>query len=285
MFSFLLFFLSFLLGFWTHSAQAEEGAVPSVDFSVLPASAMVAQSDRSGTPHPVVARLLLDSEQVQIGKAFRLGVHLTMLPEWHTYWRSPGGVGKKTEITWKGPEQTKFSPYVFPVPHRYFDGASVSYGYSDQVLLYTDVVLPEGASGDIELSAQVRWLVCKTSCIMGNADLSTVVRIGSDTKASSFSVLFDHYAAQHPTPITNIEGIEVEYGLSVDKLHSEEKFAFVASIKPKEGIPLVVETEEGASTWPYVTPIFEGTLDAQYDEQGILPEVTLTKTADSTYFV
>ena len=283
MLSFLLIFYTLLLGLG--SAQAEEGNVPVVDFSILPSTAMVAKSDRSGNPHPVVARMLLDVEQVQVGVPFRLGVHLTMQKEWHTYWRSPGAVGKKTEILWNGPKNTTFSSYVFPIPHRYFDGASVSYGYSDQVLLYTDVVLPEGLSGEVELSAEVDWLVCKTSCIMGKADLKIPVSVGQETKPSSFVSLFNHFQAQHPTPLSKIQGIDVEYSLSVDKLHSEESFVFTSSIKAKEGVSLSVSTEEGQATWPYASPILEGNFDTQYDEAGIIPQILLTQSSEGALFI
>ena len=175
--------------FATSNARAD---VPVVDFSELPDTAVVQQNDRSGSPHPVVARLLTDKKNIQSGRPFRLGVHLTMENKWHTYWRTPGGVGKKTEIDWTGPLNASFTEYVFPIPHRYFDGASVSYGYEDEVLLYTDVVLPSGTQGNVELGAKVQWLVCKSSCIMGKAELSTVVSVSDSEENSSFYPLFEH---------------------------------------------------------------------------------------------
>ena len=192
MHAYLILIFGILWGYFL--APTAWADAPVVDFSTLSSSAVVEQKDRSGVPHPVVARLLTDKQKVKSGSPFRLGVHLTMEEKWHTYWRSPGGVGKKTLIDWQLPEASTASQYVFPLPHRYFDGASVSYGYEDEVLLYTDVVLPEGLQGSIELGAKVEWLVCKTSCIMGAADLKTSLVISENEASSPFSSLFDYYA-------------------------------------------------------------------------------------------
>ena len=258
---------------------------PAVDFSSLPSSAVVKQSDRSGAPHPVVARLLTDKQDVQAGRPFRLGVHLTMQDKWHTYWRSPGGVGKKTLINWQLPSSSKNSSYVFPIPHRYFDGASVSYGYEDEVLLFTEVILPEGTQGSVELGANVEWLVCKTSCIMGKAELKTLLNVTDNEQPSSFAALFDHYAAKHPTPLSEITEVTVSHDISVSKLHSEESFAFGLSIKPNDGDTLNIGVEKDSGVWPFFAPIVEGMFDHEFDDDGILPLTSLAKGKDGSIFV
>ena len=283
MYAYFLFLTGILWGIlFTPSAFAE---VPQVDFSSLSSSAVVEQSDRSGAPHPVVARLITDKSAVQEGGALRLGVHLTMEDKWHTYWRSPGGVGKKTMIDWQLPPSSTSSTYVFPIPHRYFDGASVSYGYEDQVLLYTDVVLPQGLQGSVELGAKVQWLVCKTSCIMGKADLKTSIDVTDTEQKSSFLPLFDYYMAQHPTPLSELGDVLVQKDISVSKLHTEESFTFGLSITPKEGKTLNVGVEKDSGVWPFFAPIVEGMFDHEFDDDGILPKTTVTKGEDGSIFV
>ena len=76
MFSHFILMLGLLWSF-VFCPQAFADA-PKVDFSTLSDVSVVKQSDRSGNPHPVVARLIADSKTVQPGVPFRLGVHLTM---------------------------------------------------------------------------------------------------------------------------------------------------------------------------------------------------------------
>ena len=77
-----------------------------------------------------------------------------MQDEWHTYWKSPGDIGLATDIKWTVPDGVATPPYEFPIPHRYFDGISVSYGYGEQVMFFTEVVLPQNTPpGDVTLGA------------------------------------------------------------------------------------------------------------------------------------
>ena len=71
MYTYFLFLTGILWGIlFAPSAWAE---APQVDFSTLSSSAVVEQSDRSGTPHPVVARLITDKSAVQEGGVLRFG--------------------------------------------------------------------------------------------------------------------------------------------------------------------------------------------------------------------
>ena len=141
-------------------------AAPTVDFSSLAATADVEPKAPDGTVHPVRARLLTDKASVAPGETIRVGLHLTQQPGWHTYWKSPGDIGLPTNIEWKVPDGFATSPYQYPVPQRFHDDDNISFGYENEVLLFTELTVPATATpGDITLAADADWLVCKTSCI------------------------------------------------------------------------------------------------------------------------
>ena len=101
MYTYFLFLTGILWGIlFAPSAWAE---APQVDFSTLSSSAVVEQSDRSGTPHPVVARLITDKSAVQEGGVLRLGVHLTMEDKWKFLMgvvdRLGSTVGRQLQVT------------------------------------------------------------------------------------------------------------------------------------------------------------------------------------------
>lgn len=128
----------------------------------------------------------------------RVGVRLVMEKDWHTYWQNSGDYGLPTEIEWKLPEGWTAGPIQWPLPHRITAGDIVTFGYDDEVLLMVDLT-PKGSVDEAALkqvSAKVSWLVCKESCIPGDAELtlSNPAR-GADAATTT---LFAKYAAQLP---------------------------------------------------------------------------------------
>lgn len=233
--------------------------VPTVDFSGLPESASVLKNDSEGKDHPVHARLLLDHDKVRPGQKVRLGLHFTQRPGWHTYWHSPGDIGLPTDITWSLPPGAESTPYVYPVPHRYDVEGIISYGYDDQILLYTDLTLPPDLpAGTITLGAKAKWLVCEVMCIPGEAELSLPVEVVSDATPdpNEFSKLFDYFTAQHPVDAKNANNLTVESALSTSGVQADGNFRAAFFVRGPEGAPIKFDQTEG--TWPAFTPIYQG---------------------------
>lgn len=254
------------------AAHGSGSGVPEVDFSVLPDSASVQALDHEGKKHPVHARLLADRDVVAPGETVRLALHLKQKPGWHTYWKSPGDIGLPTDITWTVPEGATTTPYQYPVPHRYDVQSIISYGYDDQVLFHTDVTLPADLpAGELVLGAQAKWLVCEVMCIPGEAELElplTVADQGGPTNA--FGPLIDHFAAQHPTPPTEVQGFMVETALSAEAVLPEAAFEAVFYLNPAGGPALEAPVE--VASWPAFTPIVQGSW--------MVSEVTVNATPD-----
>lgn len=266
---------------WTAGAGGS-GKAPAVDFSAVPASADVRPPGMGDQPHPARARLLVDQEGLRPGDTFRLGVHIEQDEGWHTYWRSPGDIGLPTQISWTLPEGASAAPFVFPKPHRYDVESIVSYGYDDQVVLFSEVTLPQDlAPGEHTFGAKVEWLICEVMCIPGGAELSlplTVVAPESATPArSSFAPLFDWFASQHPTPPTQLKGAAVEAALSVDRVRGEDPFEVAFLVTPTGSDVVDFEVREGEGTWPAFTPIVSNTW--------MVTDVSVTKTDAGALYV
>ena len=251
---------------WVSAGGAPSAAVqprsdaPIVDLSALPATADVRPAGMEDRPHPVRARLLVDRDGVRPGDTLRLGVHLTQDPGWHTYWKSPGDIGLPTDITWGLPAGTTAAPYQYPVPHRYDVQGIISYGYDEQVLLFTELRLPADLpAGDHTLSASVAWLVCEVMCIPGSAELALPITVSAATgpapTPATAAPLFDFFAAQHPVSPVQIDGAAIEAALSTTAVRGEDTFEVAFLVTPTGDEPVRFSTGEGAGSWPAFTPI------------------------------
>ena len=51
----------------------------------------------------VKAQLVADTQHIEPGQKFRLGVLYTIVPKWHIYWQYAGDAGIPTQIDWQLP--------------------------------------------------------------------------------------------------------------------------------------------------------------------------------------
>ena len=86
----------------------------------------------------VQAELFADVSAIQPGKPFWLGVHITIDPGWHVYWKNPGDAGLPTSATLSLPDGFTAGPLEFPTPSRFEQpGDIVVFGYENSVMLLT----------------------------------------------------------------------------------------------------------------------------------------------------
>lgn len=148
----------------------------------------------------VRAELLSDTDAATPGGAFTLGVRLTMKPHWHTYWVNPGESGEATQLKVSGPAGFEFSAIQWPLPSKIDAPGGISYGYEGQVLLLIPVKVgktaAEGTAATIRVDAS--WLVCKETCIPGQAKLSIDLPVRADAKPAN-SALFETWRGKLPS--------------------------------------------------------------------------------------
>lgn len=209
------------------TASPPPPAPPAVDFGTLDARADIQPIGRDGKDHPVRARLLAEDDVVEPGGKVRVGLYLTQQDGWHTYWTSPGEIGLPTSIDWSVPAKWGVGDHAYPAPQRFEAEELVSFGYDDQVLLIAEMDVPQDAEpGEYQVAAKAEWLVCKTSCIPGSAELTLPVEIGEAEKPADWSPLFEHFADQHPVSPESV-GLTTELVLSADAVRPYEPFQAV----------------------------------------------------------
>jgi thiol:disulfide interchange protein len=204
------------------------------------ASAGAAVTGPEKTPNARL-KLLLDRQRVAPGEPLRAGVLFDLTPGWHMYWRYSGQSGLPTELEWKVADG-QAGPLQWPAPHvfREADGFITTYAYGEQVLLASELRFAAGTAGPREVRVEADFLVCKTQCIPGKAELVRTVEVGgaSAPADAELAKLFDQYAVQVPVAPESL-------GLRIEALYSQ------SAIRPgdrfRAAIAAVSCAAEGAS--------------------------------------
>ena len=177
--------------------------------AVLPAAAQVV---RDG---PVGAQLASEGLSVQAGRPFSVALVLSMDPEWHVYWKNPGDSGLPTTIDWILPPGFAAGPLQWPVPQRFVTDGLVTYGYSGQVVLITEITPPKQFPPDavLKLAARAGWLACRVECVPGKAALSVSLRAlpGRPAADPRWAPAFSTTRSQLPAP-----RVAVDYSAAAD---------------------------------------------------------------------
>lgn len=109
--------------------------------------------------------------------------HLTIDPEWHTYWKNPGDSGIPTQIDWQLPAGWRASEILWQPPRRLAYGPLMNYGYSGNAYHVVQITPPEGFNeAELPIKATANWLVCKEECIPESAEINLVLQAGTPVK-------------------------------------------------------------------------------------------------------
>ena len=163
----------------TYTRMMQSIALPAILlallFGVRPASGQATPAEDT-SPHSA-AELLNEHATISPGKSFSIGLRMTMEPTWHSYWENPGDAGEATYIDWTLPEGFSAGPIQWPFPERIDAGPLTSYGYSDDVLLITEISPPADLPADttITIEASAYWLICADICLPAEEHLSTTL--------------------------------------------------------------------------------------------------------------
>ncbi len=148
-----------------------------------------APATRPGRAEPLVrAQLLADVDSIAPGATFTVGVMLHIKKGWHVYWKYPGDSGLATEVDFKLPKAFKAGPLRFPTPMRFTQpGDIVGFGYEDAVLLTARVTAPADlpAGRPVTIAAEVSWLACKETCVVGEAKLKLALPTAKQAAAAN----------------------------------------------------------------------------------------------------
>ncbi len=123
---------------------------------------------QTGAPHQPKVQIDLIAEKAAVAPGDRVTVALreAITLGWHTYWTNPGDSGEPTRISWQLPAGFSATATQWPLPKAIPVGPLMNFGYSDEVLLLSDISVPKNAAGDsFEVTANAKWLVCQEICV------------------------------------------------------------------------------------------------------------------------
>jgi DsbC/DsbD-like thiol-disulfide interchange protein len=154
----------------------------------------------------VKIELIPESAAVDARKPFWVGLLFHLDEGWHIYWQNPGDAGEPPKVQWQLPAGFTAGSILWPQPVRLGTGSVIDYGYENQVLLMTPLLMTpidrsasSAASSTPAISADVKYIVCREMCIPGKAHLT----LSSPSSAQQFSAwhqLFEQTQAQIPKP-------------------------------------------------------------------------------------
>lgn len=140
-------------------------SILTVALALLPALPLVAQ-----TQDDVLHGALLPGWQQDNGHRMA-ALHLTLAPQWKTYWRSPGESGIPPVFDWTGSRNLRAVRLHWPSPDVFLLNGMQSIGYHDSLVLPIEVV-PEDPSQPVDLKVNLFLGVCKDICLPAELDLT-----------------------------------------------------------------------------------------------------------------
>ena len=125
-----------------------------------------------------------DTSLLESSNIIRVGVLYKLKPNWHIYWVNSGDSGLPTKLEFALPEGFKAGEILWPLPNVYKrDGYIVDYGYHDEVLLWSDIIIPENyKQSHIPISVNTKWISCEKICIPGKAEFIENLDLNHENK-------------------------------------------------------------------------------------------------------
>jgi DsbC/DsbD-like thiol-disulfide interchange protein len=219
----------------TRSVAANETDNDAIGSIAIVSSAQAQQPPAATSKDSIVkATLVADTTAVQPGTTFTLGVLYEMQPEWHIYWKNPGGSGFATTVQWGLPPGASVSETQYPAPVAFESpGPVISYGYEDETLLMVEAQaaeLPE--NGQVQITAKSRWLMCSDRCIPNSKELTLSLPVGDGKPANQ--ELFNKYRKLIPNKVG-----ELPNNVEVAGTPNGGTMNFSMTITPPEGKKLL----------------------------------------------
>lgn len=132
---------------------------------------------------PVSVALISEQESLQPGKPSWVAISMSIDGHWHAYWKNPGDAGMAPIITWNLPEGFKVSEVQWPTPTLFNLSSAVGLGYEGKVVFLAQITPPASfkSSSPVEISADMRWVVCSDStCLPGDETIALTLPVSND---------------------------------------------------------------------------------------------------------
>ena len=166
-----------------------------------------AQTTASDDPSPhSEATLVSEQTAVTPGEPFTVALRLEMEAGWHSYWKNPGASGEPTSIDWSLPKGYETGSIQWPYPYRIEFGSLISYGYSDEVFLLTDITPPDTLTPGttVSLDGKARWLICEEICLPAHSEIELSLPVTEDApEQTKWAEAFASARKKQPKAVTD----------------------------------------------------------------------------------
>lgn len=133
-----------------------------------------AYAQAGGRIPQVTGTIIPEARSIRPGSPLRVAIRLVITPGWHIYWTNPGELGLPTTVRWTGPAGFAAGPIRWPYPERKELAGIVTHAYEGEVVLLGEIHPPPELSPgkEVEISAHLRWGICREVCIPQEMRLS-----------------------------------------------------------------------------------------------------------------
>ena len=145
--------------------------------------------DEAFAPH-IKVEMISEHAFISLENPFWVAIHFTPEQDWHTYWQNPGDSGITPTIDWDLPQGFVAGQIHWGFPEAINVSGIINLGYHHENTLLVPISAPRSLTDEIvHLKAHVKWLVCKESCIPGEAHLALSLPVlqSSDNASSAQS--------------------------------------------------------------------------------------------------
>ena len=218
--------------------------------AMVPSGAGAAAGEWADNEHARV-RLISPYQTAPRNGEIVLGLHFTLAPEWHVYWKNSGDAGYPPALTFAPAPGLGKAELLWPAPHRFeLPGNLVAFGYEDEVVYPLRATLANAPGDRLKLEADLDYLVCQVDCVPYSATLTLDQPLGDAVPDPETAQLLDAWQARVPMAAEALPGIETDGVVDAGKAGAPVLEVRVrgAAMKPGQEPQLFLETHETFGT-------------------------------------
>ncbi|MCG8493471.1 MAG: hypothetical protein MI743_17750 [Sneathiellales bacterium] len=184
---------------------------------------------------------LLSSKTAHGGGAdLILGLHISMLPGWKTYWRSPGDAGLPPQFNWSGSSNIGEVTVLWPKPEVFETAGLKTWGYKEDVVFPLHITILEKNKA-ASLHLEMFYGVCEDVCIPLKQQAFLNLPAGEGEKTAN-AALIETYLRQVPV---SAERDGLIQDISLRLVAKKDLIAEFHSEKELVAPSVILEGEEG----------------------------------------
>lgn len=172
----------------------------------------------------------------------RLGLHFTLEPGWHVYWKNSGDAGFPPAIDASDTSGIEEAELLYPAPERFeLPGDLVAYGYADEVVYPVRIRRAEQgterAPEAVELRVTVDYLVCKVDCLPYGYTFRLDQPVGPEGVADPETApLLEHWSGRVPRPVIELPDVSTEGEIDWSDPEHPVLRVLLEGVRPAEGM-------------------------------------------------